>query len=110
MSSSLLERSTLLDTAATAAPVLADPTVRRFGTGRVLLLVFGSITLVAALAALAGGGVAVWALAQRDGAGYFTSGAHRLSTGSYALATDNLDIGADAPGCVFHDHSGTIRI
>jgi hypothetical protein len=99
-----------MDTAASAPPVLADPPARRFGTGRVLLLVFGSITLLVALAVLAAGGAAVWALTQRDGAGYFTSGAHRLSTGSYALATDNLDVGADAPGWIFHDHFATVRI
>jgi hypothetical protein len=95
---------------ATLPPILAGEPSRSFGAGRVLLLVFGSIALLIALALLAGGGAAVWGLTQRDGSGYFTSASHRLATSSYALASDTLDVGTDAPSWVFGDHFATIRI
>ena len=59
---------------------------------------FGTIALLVALALLAGGGVAVWALSQRDASGYFTTQAHRVSTPSYAFASDSLDIRPETPG------------
>jgi hypothetical protein len=65
---------------------------------RIVPIVFGTIALLVALALLAGGGAAVWALGQRDGSGYFTTQAHRVSTPSYAFASDSLDIGPDTPG------------
>jgi len=94
----------------TVPPVLAGQPSRSFGAGRVLLLAFGSIAVLIALALVAGGGAAVWGLGQRDGSGYFTSGSHRLSTTSYALASKRLDVGTNAPGWVFSDHFATIRI
>jgi hypothetical protein len=94
----------------TVPPVLATQPSCSFGAGRVLLLVFGSIAVLIALALLAGGGAAVWGLGQRDGSGYFTSDSHRLSMTSYAFASDNLDVGTDAPGWVFGDHFATVRI
>jgi hypothetical protein len=94
----------------TVPPTLASRPSSSFGAGRVLLIVFGSIAVLIALALLAGGGAAVWGLGQRDGSGYFTSGSHRLSTTSYALASDNLDVGTDAPRWVFGDHFATVRI
>jgi hypothetical protein len=98
-----------MSTASVPPGVAAQPS-DSLGAKRVLLLVFGSIALLIALALLAGGGAAVWGLSQRDGAGYFTSGTHELSTGSYALASDSLDVGTDAPGWVFRDHFATVRI
>jgi hypothetical protein len=65
---------------------------------RIVPIVFGAIALLVALALLAGGGAAVWALGQRDASGYFTTHAHRVSTPSYAFASDSLDIGPDTPG------------
>jgi hypothetical protein len=94
----------------TAPPVLTARPSESFGAGRVLLLVFGSIGLLIALALLAGGGAAVWGLSQRDGSGYITSSSHRLTTSSYALASDSLDVGTDAPGWVFDDHFASVRI
>jgi hypothetical protein len=94
---------------AAAPPILASQTSRPFGTKRVLLLVFGGITLLIALALLAGGGAAVWALGERDASGYFTTARHQLSTGSYALASENLDVDRDVPGW-FGDRFATVRI
>jgi hypothetical protein len=94
----------------TATPVhVARPAASR-GAGHVLLIVFGGISLLVALALVAGGVAAVWGLSQRDGSGYFTSGSHQLSTSSYAIVTDSLNVGTDAPGWVFGDHFATARI
>jgi hypothetical protein len=93
-----------------APPALAQQSSRGFGAGRVLLLVFGGIAVLIALALLAGGAAAVWGLSQRDDSGYVTSGAHRLATSSYALSTDSFDVGTDAPSWVFGDHFATVRI
>jgi hypothetical protein len=95
--------------ATTTEPAVPRGPSRSLGAGRVLLLVFGSIGILVGLALLAGGGAAVWGLGQRDGSGYFTTGTNRLSTPSYALASDSLDIGPDAPGW-FGESFATVRI
>ena len=95
---------------ATAEPAAPHgPPSQPFGAKRVLLLVFGSIGVLLGLALLAGGGAAVWGLSQRDGSGYFNTGTHAVSTTSYALASDTLDMGPDAPGW-FGENFATIRI
>ena len=90
----------------TAAPVLAK---EPFGTKRIFLLVLGGITVLVALALLARGGAAVWGLSQRDGGGFFTTGTNELSTGSYALASESLEIGPDIPGWL-DDGFATVRV
>ena len=87
---------------ATAPPVVAAPAPRRLGAKRVLLLAAGSLTVLIALALLAGGGIGVWALGQRDGSGYFTSGTHKLSTQTYALSSETLEVNSDVPGWFRH--------
>lgn len=91
------------------APVLAEQPSEPFGAKRVLLLVFGSITVLVALALLAGGGAGIWALGERDSSGYFTSGTHELSSRSYAIASESLDVDGDVPGW-FGDRFATARI
>ena len=95
---------------ATASPPAVATQPSGFGAKRVLLLVFGSIVLLIALSLLAGGGAALWGLGKRDSSGYITSASHRLSTPSYALTSDSLDVGTDAPNWLFGDHFGTVRI
>jgi hypothetical protein len=84
--------------ATTDRPAPAPP--QRSGTKGVVQLVFGSIAVLLALALLAGGVAAVWGLSQRDSDGYFTTEGHRLSTATYAFASESLDIGPDAPGWI----------
>lgn len=91
---------------ATASPVLAK---EPFGARRILLLVVGSVAVLVALVLFVGGSAAVWGLSQRDESGYFTSGTHELSTGSYALASESLDVGPDIPGWL-DDRFATVRI
>lgn len=94
---------------AAAPPVLAGQPSQPFGAKRVLLLVFGGLTVLVALALLAGGGAAVWALGERDASGYFTSSTHELSTGSYAIASESFEVDSDVPGW-FGDRFATARI
>lgn len=75
---------------------------------RVLPIIFGSLALLVAVVLLAGGGLGLWALGERDDEGYFTTHTHGLATPTFALATSSLDI-SDAPGFVA-DGIGTVRI
>jgi hypothetical protein len=90
----------------TAVPV---PAKAPFGAKRILLLVFGGITVLIALALLASAGAAVWGLSQRDNDGFFTSGTHEFSTSSHALASESLDVGPDIPGWL-EDGFATVRV
>ena len=91
------------------APVRAEQPSEPFGVKRVLLLVFGSIVVLIALAFLAGGGIGLWALGERDSSGYFTTATHELSSGSYAIASESVDVDGDVPGW-FGDRFATARI
>jgi len=90
-------------------PVSAERPSEPFGVKRVLLLVFGSIVVLIALAFLAGGGAGMWALGERDSTGYFTSGTHELASSGYAISSENLDVDGDVPGW-FGDRFATARI
>ena len=69
---------------------------------RVVLVVFGAIALLFALAVLAGGGALVWAQNdQTNSNGFFTSNAHRFESPSYAITSEKLDIGTGVPSWVF---------
>jgi hypothetical protein len=92
-----------------APPPSPPPQSHRFGTKRVLQLVFGSIVTLIALALLAGGGAAVWGLSQRDDSGFFSTSTNRVATPTYALASDTLDMGLDVPSWFGGDFA-TVRI
>jgi hypothetical protein len=67
-------------------------------TGRIVLTVVGALLTVLALVVGAVGGVLVWAYAtQRGDDGFFTSDAGRLETLTYAVTSEEIDLGAD-PG------------
>src|SRR5213075_2944444 len=53
---------------------------------------------------------AIWGMSQRDDGGYFTSASHQLSTPSYALVSETVNVDTDTPDFVFHDHFAGIRI
>jgi hypothetical protein len=89
----------------TAAPV---PAKEPFGAKRILLLGVGGVIVLLSLALLTSGAAALWGLSQRDDA-FFMSGTHELSTSSYALASESLDVGPDIPG-LLEDGLATIRI
>jgi hypothetical protein len=65
--------------------------------GRIVLLVFGIIFLVASVFLLLGGGGLVWAnAAMTDSDGFYTTKTTRLESDSYAIATQPADINWDA--------------
>jgi hypothetical protein len=65
----------------------------RWTAGRVIALVIGSILGLIGLAGTVGGGaLVVGAATQRDDQGYFHTDAERLSAGSYAIASEDMDL------------------
>jgi Domain of unknown function (DUF4389) len=83
----------------------------RWGVGRVLAVVLGSLALLVALAALAAGGVAVaFDQTQRDGAGYLMTNSRGYSTATYALVSDSYRAGTADDWFVSRDLLGTVRI
>jgi hypothetical protein len=97
----------------TTPPATADrPSPPRRGVGKVLLLVFGSVLALVALALLAGGVTVVWANeTQRDDDGYVSTRTERFSTSTYALTYDGGEIGdvGDAPDWLV-DRLGTVQL
>ena len=62
------------------------------GAGRAIAIVFAGIGALIGLA-LVGGGIAVFAADRDDG--YFTSDRHRLESATYAIASEDIDLGVD---------------
>jgi hypothetical protein len=70
-------------------------TVPRSST-KTALLVIGSLASCAGVALGIAGGALVWAHStQRDAAGYYSTSAERLDTGSFALTSEDVDLGVD---------------
>ena len=66
--------------------------------GRVLLVVFGSIAALIGVVAALIGAVGLWAYSQQDDQGYLTTGYHRFESSGYALASEEVDLGAEVEG------------
>ena len=91
----------------------AAPRPRPRGTSgrRVAATAAGGILALLALVLVVAGGALLWGDAQKDDAGYVSTGPHGLHTRSYAIATDNLDIDLGTPGPVIdRDRLGHIRV
>lgn len=96
----------------TTATAAARPAQPGRGVGHILLLVFGSILGLVALALVLGGGALVWAdQTQRDADGYFTTPAERVESDAYAITHEGLEIGdvSETPDWIV-DRLGTIRV
>jgi Domain of unknown function (DUF4389) len=84
---------------------------QRWGVGRVLAVVFGSLALLVALAALAAGGAAVvFDQTQRDADGYLMTSSETYSTPSYGLVSDSYRAGTAGDWFVARDLLGRVRI
>jgi hypothetical protein len=71
-----------------------EPQAPRQKKRPIWLTVGGSIVAVVAVAALVGGGIALWADAsKRDAHGYFSADAHRYQTQTRAIATEKITLG-----------------
>jgi uncharacterized membrane protein len=77
----------------------------------VVAVVFGSLAALIGFALLLGGLALVLAHAfARDDDGYYTSDTERLSTATYALTVEDIDLGTDPVDFVPKDVLGTVRI
>jgi hypothetical protein len=66
--------------------------------GRIVLTVIGALLVVISLVLGAGGGFLTWAYAtQRDSEGFFTSRTERFNTATYAITSENINLGVE-PG------------
>ena len=64
--------------------------------GRIALLIVGSLLALVGLGIAAGGGTLLWAHeTQRDRDGYFTTSTERFRTPTFALTSDEVDLGAE---------------
>jgi hypothetical protein len=78
---------------------------------RIALFVVAGLLGLFSLGLLAGGGVLLWGDAQKDDQGYLSTSRERFATGTYALATQNLDIDTDGAGWFLdRDRYGEIRL
>ncbi len=67
--------------------------------GWIILAVAGALVSLFALAPFFGGGFLLWANAtQTDDDGFFATPSERVETTSYAIASDEVDLGADPTG------------
>ncbi len=84
----------------------------RFGPGRILLIVLGSLLALIGLAgAVGGGGLLVANATLRDESGYFSSGFHPYATSKAAITSESLDVTDIGPlGSLSSGGLGTLRI
>ena len=81
------------ETPATPAPPPLAPTRARWSVGRILLVVFGCIVALLAVALLGAGGTTLWAdRTQRDDDGYLTTPTERFETEAYAITSESIDL------------------
>lgn len=83
----------------------------RSSAARILTLTTGGILGLVALGLLLVGGVLHWGNAQKDDAGYLSTGSDRFATSTHAMATEDLKVGTYGPGWLMHaDRFGKIRL
>jgi len=97
-----------------AAPEVAVPAAvpaRKWTAGRIVAIVTGSILALISLGLLAGGiGGIVVDQTQRNADGFLMSPSGEFDTGTYALLSETLDVGAEVPQWVIDELIGTVRI
>jgi hypothetical protein len=76
---------------------MSQPASSHPSPGRVAAIVTGSLAGLVAFALVVVGGVLLYANGQKDRDGYVSTHSHRFHTGTYAIATDDLDVNTDAP-------------
>jgi uncharacterized protein DUF4389 len=75
-------------------PPDTPPPRRGWTAGRVIVVVIGSILALLGVIGILAGGALTWAAAtQRDGAGYFHTDTERFSSGTFAITSDDVDLG-----------------
>ena len=103
-----------LATSAAAPLATADEVVQRperWGPGRVVAVVLGSLLALVAAAFLVAGGIAVVLdQTQRDASGYLMTGARAYDTSTYALVSDSYRTGSAGEWIVPRSLLGKVRI
>jgi hypothetical protein len=88
-----------------------QPKARRASPGRVIAIVAGAAAALLAAGFLAAGGLLLWADGHKDADGYLSTASKPFTTSTYAIATDDLDIDADASDLVTsQDAYGKVRV
>src|SRR6266540_6074407 len=87
------------------------PREAALSTGRVILIVLGSIVALLGLGLAGGGGFLLWTdLTQRED-GYLTTPTERFATSTYALTREKLEVDADGPDWLWNDNwFGKVRV
>jgi hypothetical protein len=85
---------------------------QRPGSAGAAALVAAAVTGLIAFALFIGGILLLWGNAHyKDGQGYLSTGSERFASSAYAITSDDLEIGAGAPGFLLSsDRYGTIRL
>ncbi len=71
------------------------------GPGKILAIIFGALGILVGLALTLGSAGLFVVNATADEDGFFTSGEHRFERGSFAIASEDIDVASDFPGWVF---------
>ena len=101
----LFEPAAVPEAVAPAAPA------RKWTAGRIIAIIVGSILALISLGLLAGGiGGIVVDQTQRNADGFLMSPSQEFDTGTYALVSETLDVGAEVPQWVIDKLIGTVRI
>lgn len=88
--------STGEQTPAPGVPATPQPQRSGWTAGHVIGMVFASIGGIVGLALLVGGLAVIGVYAfGRDDDGYFTTNSERLESGTYAITTEDIDLGAE---------------
>jgi hypothetical protein len=78
---------------------------------RIASLVAASVLGLLSLGLLAAGGGLLWADSKKDGDGYISTGFDPFTTGTHALATEDLDVDATGAGrLIDDDRYGKVRL
>ena len=84
---------------------------RRAGGARIAAIVASGVVALLSLGFLATGTLLLWADSEKDEQGYISTGTDRFSTGTRALATENLDADLDGAGSLVDEGIyGTVRV
>jgi hypothetical protein len=79
-------------------PPATAPSSRAWTGGRIAAIVLGILLSLVSFGVTVGGGALLWAdLSLRDDAGYVDTGTHTFSTGTYAIATERIELPINGP-------------
>ena len=90
----------------------APPPPRRFGVGRIVLLVLGVLAILIGIGLVSAGVAGVYVdQSRRDANGYLTTRTAPFSAPGYAILSDSLDLDTEGPDVLFSRHIlGKVRI